>query len=177
MTNIEKVIRGVKCCSRIECELRCDICPYDATDEEKKKRGWTCHWDRLKTDVLEILETTVPHILTDKDLRNEAIKLVYLETREFESSRIEAAIVSHNDRDKDYCTFYVGLEYDDKKLSEYGKTWRCWDKFPDVKQLWKNDHVDGDEIADEETETESMHRITLYMNSLADRFNHRNDNQ
>lgn len=59
MTDRERAVVGVECC--LDCyEPQCDVCPYKATKEDRKKLDWDCHKDELRRDLLELLKAQEP---------------------------------------------------------------------------------------------------------------------
>ena len=120
----DKVIKGLQCCINGERkEPACEDCPYREVDTCTKLH-------ELHQDMLDILKADKPRVLTMK-----------------EAEKSNVCCIEDRDDDVEYPVNMIsGWGYMEiyemanempfrRNMSEYNKTWRCWDKEPKKEQM------------------------------------------
>ena len=131
MTDLEKVINGLKCCTLIQTP-DCAHC-Y----QEGPGFGFACR-DALMQDVIALLKAQRPRVMAIDEifLRGDDEPL-YLEYKVGNKKVLKPAIFqpeSSDDGRGDYYMCFVSAWHASGFYNgnEYGKSWRCWTSEPDV---------------------------------------------
>ena len=121
MADLEKVINGLELCGYMEGMPQCDSCPYD---------GKQC-WKRLKNDALVFLKAQEPRVITLEKMREGEVYWFDCPGNFI----LRPVICNMYDRgDSSYLNFVWQYGNFSWKISEYGRTWRCWTSRPTDEQ-------------------------------------------
>lgn len=127
MVDREKVIKALECCAY---KQNCIECPY-------YKGNSTCMDDKDK-DALELLKEQEAKILTVNQLEDALDTVVWLETPVSENLADGYSLIMAYSHKYGYMFFDSPFgdnpSQDRLEYSEYGKSWRCWNKRPTDEQ-------------------------------------------
>ena len=133
MPDVEKVIKGLECCTR---DIRsqdnnpCNGCPYDVNYQNNDS---TCTLD-LKKDALALLKAQEPCLLTWDELI--ATDHVYIETNKDGQKYIAPGIVTIVRDTAVIASVRIGTRLIDGTIDKdvYGIEYRCWTSRPTDEQ-------------------------------------------
>ena len=123
MPDLKKVIKGMECCSRTMAEPNCEECPYykDKTD---------CSGEMMR-DALVLLKAQEPRVMTLGKMREGEVYWFDCPGNFI----LRPVICNMYDRgDSSYLNFVWQYGNFSWKISEYGRTWRCWTSRPTEEQ-------------------------------------------
>ena len=127
MAEREKTIKGLECCGAT---MNCNECPYDS------EMG-AC-FSSLKADALKLLKEQEAKVLTVDQLEDALDTVVWLETPVSENFADGYSLIMAYSHKYGYMFFDSPFgdnpSQDRLEYSEYGKSWRCWDKRPTDEQ-------------------------------------------
>jgi len=134
----EKVIKGLNICvpeTKDDSELECSDCPYGDVCNPNDIVGITLP---LIFDIRELLKEQEPKVLTVDQLEDALDTVVWLETPVSENLADGYSLIMAYSHKYGYMIFDSPFgdnpSQDKLEYSEYGKSWRCWDKRPTDEQ-------------------------------------------
>ena len=135
MTDRQKVIRALECCSQLDID---DICPAECPYAQDV----CCGTVQLMADALELLKEQEPRVLTLEEVHEMAWDYCYLEEEVIKDKVLQ--IYTGKYRIK--CITWPSIASCVLTFGDdaYGKRWRCWTSRPTDEQR-KAVKWDGDE--------------------------------
>ena len=116
----EKIIKGLNCCLQDDCEE----CPYYEEEACAFECDGTCHRNDMMHDVLELLKSQEPRVMTLEEVNALDWDYCYLEQERLPGKTYRGMLGKY------IMTCVTWPSITAAKISQtvdnYGKTWRCW---------------------------------------------------
>ena len=136
MAELEKVIKGLECCSQSDNYSRkpCKECPYNNEWRDGQGIVHLCQITQLRKDALSLLKAQGTRVMTLEELEDALDTVVWLDIPNTENLADGYSLIMAYSHKNGFIflesPFGDNPSQDRFEYKDYGITWRCWTSRP-----------------------------------------------